>query len=249
MTLAHSCDGSHKYGIKTVHTSMRTCKRCGETKADGDFYASYPTCCKECKKKAQSERYAPRKQATKSGRLSAYSGDGRKRCNTCGEYKSVEDYSPHPTHWDRLSHDCKACKSERGKRNYQQNKQARLAANRKWYQENRAKRGAKIVEWRRRNRDAAHAIWHRYRARKLDAGGSFTAKEWRALVAFYAPDGRCLGCGAVAPLTKDHVIPLYQGGNNDIGNIQPICRPCNSAKGDERVIDYRPDGGEYARSI
>jgi 5-methylcytosine-specific restriction endonuclease McrA len=78
------------------------------------------------------------------------------------------------------------------------------------------------------------------RARVAGAVGSYTAAEWQALCAAY--DYRCLCCGAAnVPLTRDHVIPLTKGGRNDIANIQPLCRSCNSAKHD-KIIDYRPSG-------
>jgi 5-methylcytosine-specific restriction endonuclease McrA len=39
-------------------------------------------------------------------------------------------------------------------------------------------------------------------------------------------------------LTEDHVVPLSLGGSNDIDNIQPLCKSCNSSKRG-RHIDYR----------
>lgn len=37
---------------------------------------------------------------------------------------------------------------------------------------------------------------------------------------------------------KDHVVPVLFGGSNDISNIQPLCRSCNSSKG-ASTVDYR----------
>jgi 5-methylcytosine-specific restriction endonuclease McrA len=70
---------------------------------------------------------------------------------------------------------------------------------------------------------------------------SFTVNEWRALQEQY--NFTCLRCGRREPeikLTADHVIPISKGGAGTIDNIQPLCKPCNSAKHDEE-IDYRPD--------
>lgn len=59
-------------------------------------------------------------------------------------------------------------------------------------------------------------------------GGSHTVNEWRLLCALY--DWKCASCSKKRPLTKDHIIPVIQGGTDDISNIQPLCRPCNSSK-------------------
>ena len=67
-------------------------------------------------------------------------------------------------------------------------------------------------------------------------GGTHTAEEWRALCA--ACHHRCLCCKRKRTLTKDHIVPVLLGGSNDISNIQPLCRSCNSSKG-ARHIDYR----------
>lgn len=74
---------------------------------------------------------------------------------------------------------------------------------------------------------------------KRQNGGTYTTQEWRDLCARY--DYACLCCGKREPeikLTPDHVIPLSKGGRNDIGNLQPLCKPCNTAK-NARTIDYR----------
>lgn len=62
--------------------------------------------------------------------------------------------------------------------------------------------------------------------------------EWDTLKTFYG--NRCLRCGVLERITKDHVVPLYLGGTNGIENLQPLCHPCNSQK-QARIIDYRPN--------
>lgn len=42
---------------------------------------------------------------------------------------------------------------------------------------------------------------------------------------------RCQGCGAETRLTIDHRRPVSRGGTDDEGNLQTLCRSCNSGKG------------------
>ena len=78
---------------------------------------------------------------------------------------------------------------------------------------------------------------HQLRAERMRAnGGSHTNQEWLDLRSLY--DRRYLCCKRRRKLTKDHVIPVAQGGSDNIDNIQPLCKPCNSRKG-ARYIDYR----------
>ena len=53
----------------------------------------------------------------------------------------------------------------------------------------------------------------------------------------------CRACaveGIVRPADSvDHVIPKSRGGTNDLSNLQPLCTPHNSAKGD-REVRYGP---------
>lgn len=44
---------------------------------------------------------------------------------------------------------------------------------------------------------------------------------------------QCKGCGkphAETNLTIDHIIALARGGQNDISNLQTLCRTCNQQK-------------------
>ena len=68
----------------------------------------------------------------------------------------------------------------------------------------------------------------RYRARKRNADGSHTLKEWQDLVVKF--DNKCAFCKESKKLTKDHIIPLSKGGSDFIFNIQPLCKNCNSKK-------------------
>jgi 5-methylcytosine-specific restriction endonuclease McrA len=99
-----------------------------------------------------------------------------------------------------------------------------------------------------------YRLMHRFtevkrRALKKDALGEFVISQWKLLIEYYAPNNICPSCEEkVDKLTIDHVIPLALGGLHDVSNIQPLCSFCNSKK-NAKHIDYRFDGGLYAKSI
>lgn len=59
----------------------------------------------------------------------------------------------------------------------------------------------------------------------------------RELKALYA--SACAFCGSKDDITMDHIIPISRGGNHSIGNIQPLCRKCNSRKKARLVSEYK----------
>jgi len=156
---------------------------------------------------------------------------------------------------------CAVCARERASRHYRANHEQKLDYQREYRQNNRAeirksnrryrqenpeiqKRAEK--KWRGNNLGITRARNHRFRARTHGASGNWTADQFQALVDYYGD--LCLSCGKLLKLEADHVIPLTEGGSNDIGNIQPLCRSCNAQK-HNKTIDYRPDEGSFAKQL
>jgi len=73
----------------------------------------------------------------------------------------------------------------------------------------------------------AHLKARRY-AKEKGALGNHTLQEWENLKKLH--NFKCVKCGEIKKLTKDHIIPLSKGGSDFIENIQPLCKNCNSKK-------------------
>jgi len=77
---------------------------------------------------------------------------------------------------------------------------------------------------------------HRVRARRKDCCKRakrsdlthHSEQEWVDLLARHG--GRCAHCGSAESIERDHIVPLSKGGDDDISNIQPLCRACNRRK-------------------
>ena len=83
-------------------------------------------------------------------------------------------------------------------------------------------RGGNEKKWEIRQR--------RDRIRLLN-GGCHSLMDWENLKVRY--NYRCPCCKKFEPeirLTEDHIIPFSKGGSDNIENIQPLCRSCNSKK-------------------
>lgn len=55
---------------------------------------------------------------------------------------------------------------------------------------------------------------------------------------FKRDGNKCLSCGSKKFLQLDHIIPISRGGQNQLMNLQTLCRSCNSLKRDN-YFDYR----------
>lgn len=223
-------------------STTKRCTRCGETKPL-DCFSPAPryklgvsSRCKDCtaaykRARRKDPRFAEaiqreRDQCNAHRRTDESRAIERERVN--GQYQNNPAYRE----WRKLLSRRHGPKSEQSYRRryhadplfHAHERQKSNEANRRWRQTPKGKANNK-------------AHWRRWRAAKLAAIGSHTAAEWDALCAHY--NHCCLACGQCVPLTEDHIVPLVKGGTDDISNIQPLCRPCNSAKGTQ-TIDYRP---------
>lgn len=81
------------------------------------------------------------------------------------------------------------------------------------------------------------------RLQKARRFGRFTDEQWLELVAEF--DGKCVSClDKPERLERDHIVPIYQGGLDNIENIQPLCKRCNCQKGPENF-----NWKEYRREL
>lgn len=124
-------------------------------------------------------------------------------------------------------------------KHYQQNKDARADYLKKYRQENSDKLREKTRELKRANKERYKIYGLNYIARKNNADGYYTVEQWITLCDSF--NGACPSCAKqVTSFQADHIIPLtWENTSNWITNIQPLCKACNTGKGNHRATDYR----------
>lgn len=70
------------------------------------------------------------------------------------------------------------------------------------------------------------------------------SKRWstkKILAIFRKSNGICWYCGKDihTDLTIDHIVPISDGGSDDLSNLVPCCKSCNSAKRNKTLEEYR----------
>jgi hypothetical protein len=72
-------------------------------------------------------------------------------------------------------------------------------------------------------------------------GQRLPADDWHIVRSIVLErDGHaCVYCGADKSLEGDHIVPLSQGGSNDLTNLATACRPCNLSKASSTLEEWR----------
>ena len=135
-------------------------------------------------------------------------------------------------------------------------KKERDAYNKRYYRQNSDAMRQYQKDYRIRERDKTRHMWRVTKLRRRKVEVNITLEQWKKIVDFYCPNNQCPACGRILDdgtdtgrLSMDHVIPMNMGGTTDPGNIQPLCQSCNASKSDNNCLDYRFDGGVFARSL
>lgn len=221
-------------------TEGKTCASCNQWRAFGDYnvdksrtdgFNPYCKLCRKAKRAAGSAAYNEKRRALYAEnsvplleRNKSWRDDNKDSLNA----RRREARSREAEKYKKKSKDYYSMNRERIASYTREKRKRNPYPHREW-----------SLRWSRRNPDMRKIQSQRRRAALVAAGGDYTQVEWKELVEKYGH--ACLCCGRKEPeikLTVDHVVPLSLGGNNTIGNIQPLCQQCNSGKKD-KVIDYR----------
>lgn len=186
-----------------------------------------------------------------------------KTCTGCDQSKPINQFGKNRYAQDKLNYRCKECcklyaqsnagkeASKRADRRFRRSEKGEQSRKR-YFQSSEGKQSQKRYDQSSKGKQR-HARYNKskkgkhanrkrafdYRARKTQTDGSCSTREWYELCEFYS--FHCLKCNKKFPfekLTLDHIKPVSNGGSNFIFNIQPLCGPCNSKKGNKE-IDYR----------
>ena len=183
-------------------------------------------CCKSCR-----AAYSAKWREKNLERSREISRDSKRRAKEQRARKKAED----PAHFVDTARVWRKRNPERSR-----------AHNRNSYARHRDARRQKAKERRELDGDAIRASdraryerdrykrilqSEKIRARRAGATGTHTVAEWKSVLRHY--HRKCVYCGVRLTnktISKDHRIPLSRGGGNDIRNIVPACRRCNSKK-------------------
>lgn len=197
-----------------AETAVRACGACGASLAGRHWRTLF--CDRLCKDRAAYLREHPK-------------ATGRK-CGGCN--KSIDHKKSHARYCSR---GCKTVASDQRRSADGRN----VARDRLRYQQEGVRRREYAREYHRRFPVKSKEFRLRRRARLKDAPTFLmTARDWRRLVSRYR--GECAYCGQGGlPLTREHVIPLIRGGHHRLGNVLPVCAPCNYSKRDRFIVEWR----------
>jgi len=114
------------------------------------------------------------------------------------------------------------------------------AHNRKSWHKNREVNLQRKKVWNQNNKDKILEKEHRRRALVNNCTTyKITKKDLRRI-----KRGPCMACGSTESIQMDHIIPLSRGGSHGIGNLQPLCKPCNISKNARFMTEWRKSVGK-----
>jgi len=200
-----------------------------------------------------------------------------KTCTKCGADKDLSEYHRDKSRKTGYTESCKDCKNAVIAKYIQSHRKEAAARARKYRADNyeevvrkqkeyRDKNKEKINKrkseaykkltkeqyrkmldrqnrWNQENKEIIKERKMRRKILKLSNGiFNILPKEIKRLY-----NSECVFCKNKNDITLDHVIPLTRGGTHSVGNLQPLCKSCNSSKNNKLMIEWLVRKDKYAK--
>jgi 5-methylcytosine-specific restriction endonuclease McrA len=156
------------------------------------------------------------------------------QCIACSRAQTYEWAAANPGRWDESrqqwrdgNRDRISAQSNAWRKEHPEQRRTTLQL---WRDANKEKHSEQRKSRRKAKPHVYRAHAENRRARKMAAGGSYTADQIERL--FLLQRQKCVGCGVSIKqyFEVDHIVPLTKGGSSDISNIQLLCKRCNRWK-------------------
>ncbi len=100
-------------------------------------------------------------------------------------------------------------------------------------------RVARAKAWNEANRDKFYKyVYNSSTGKKVKNNGGSSYKILnKEIDRLYSMP--CSFCGTTEKITIDHIIPISRSGNHSVGNLQPLCKSCNSSKKTKLNSEYK----------
>jgi 5-methylcytosine-specific restriction endonuclease McrA len=175
---------------------------------------------------------------------------GERRCSSCKTWMSLDRFGSNRSNQSGLHTQCRNCASKQTKKYLAGNPEK---AKRKWASRYWGNKSGASERWQRYYGQNREKLIRRAFVRRQTQEGkasiargnairrnrvasvpvTLTAEEWQEIIV--AQNNSCNGCGRLftetLKPTRDHIIPLLAYGGLTKGNVQALCRSCNSKKG------------------
>jgi len=149
-----------------------------------------------------------------------------KTCSKCGESKlaTSEYFYTRKDNGDGLRNDCKICCHERGKKYFQENKEALNDSRKQYYEDNKKVISEYQKQYREENKDYLSVYSKKYRESNKDP--LLDEREEYAASLQKLSMKQCSKCGEIYPATSDN----FGIAKRNTGGLKCVCKKCSATE-------------------
>ena len=162
-----------------------------------------------------------------------------KTCRICKVSQTLDNFKDMSRNKYNKSPYCIPCEKQRRREYYIKNAEHIKEKSSKWKKDNPEKvkeirklnrqKNLQKIRLRSKNKEG------RRRSRKRN-NGEFLILNKELKKIYLSP---CVVCKSTEKIAADHIIPIAKGGRHSIGNLQPLCKKCNSSKGQKFMSEWK----------